>query len=84
VSPPTREEQDQALAALSGTLAPPPAGDHLQASLLRLRAIADAKDAGRSWQVIGVALGMSGKQAKRHVKQLAAGTQRELIASRKA
>lgn len=72
MSPPTREEQNQALAALSGGTVPAPGLDFLQASLFRLRSVAEAQSAGRSWPEIGTALGMTGKEAKRHVKHLAA------------
>ena len=42
----------------------------------------DAKNAGVPWTAIGAAMGVSGKEAKREMKHLAARTQRELLASR--
>lgn len=57
----------------------PPAGTGLDRDLLRLRLLAEARNRGASWTVIGRALGVSGKQAKRHVKALARETQRQVL-----
>lgn len=82
VTPPTPEQQDQALAALTGTITETKPGTDLERNLLRLRLIGEAKTRGVSWTVIGAALGVSGKEAKRTVKHLAAQTQRDLLVSR--
>ena len=50
--------------------------------MLRLRLVADAKDRGVPWTVIGRALGCSGKEAHRRMKRLAAQTQQALLAQR--
>jgi hypothetical protein len=55
----------------------------LDRNLLRLRLVAEAKNRGIPWTVIGNTLGVSGKEAKRQVKALARETQRDLVAIRK-
>ena len=79
MTPPAAEQQDQALASLTGADAAA-ASSGFERDMLRLRLAAEAKRAGIPWSVIGAALGMSGKEAKRHMKQLARATQRELLA----
>jgi hypothetical protein len=79
VSPPTDAGQDQALARLAGS-APAPGVDP---DLLRLRLISDARERGRSWAMIGMALGgVSAKEAKAKTKRLARDTSRRLAAAR--
>lgn len=83
MSPPTAEEEDAALAALSGTITESRPDGGLQRNMLRLRLVLDAQKAGASWAVIGQALGgISGKAAKRQMKHLAAKTQRQLLAAK--
>jgi hypothetical protein len=82
VSPPTPEQTDSALAALSGTITERKPVTDLDRAMLRLRLVAEAKDRGISWTVIGNALGCSGKEAHRRMKALAAQTQRQLMATR--
>jgi hypothetical protein len=83
MSPPTPEQEDAALAALSGTVTETRPAAGLQRNMLRLRLVMDAQRNGASWQMIGQALGgISGKAAKRQMKLLAARTQRQLLASK--
>lgn len=76
------EAADAALAALTGTITERKPVTDLDRAMLRLRLVAEAKDKGISWTVIGRALGCSGKEAHRRMKALAAQTQRELLATR--
>lgn len=77
MSPPTPEEEDQALASLTGTAVPP----GLDRAVTRLRLIGDAREAGIPWARIGASLGgMSGKAAKAAAKRLARDTRRQLAA----
>jgi hypothetical protein len=86
LSPPTPEQAaeaaDAALAALTGTITERKPVTDLDRAMLRLRLVADAKDRGIPWAVIGRALGCSGKEAHRNMKLLAAQTQRNLMAQR--
>lgn len=82
MSPPTQAEQDAALAALSGTVTEAKPVTGLDRAMLRLRLVAEAKNRGVSWTVIGAAMGVSGKEAKRLMKRLAARTQHDLLAAR--
>ena len=82
MTPPTPEQEDSALAALTGTITERKPVTDLDRTLLRLRLVAEAKDRGISWTVIGRALGCSGKEAHRRMKQLAAQAQRDLVATR--
>jgi hypothetical protein len=50
--------------------------------MLRLRLVAEAKDRGVPWAVIGRTMGLGAKAAKREMKHLAAQTQRDLLVSR--
>ena len=82
-SPPTPEEQDTALAALTGTAGERKPVTELDRNMLRLRLARDAKMAGVPWAAIGRALGgISGKAAKAEMKRLARVTQRQLLAQR--
>lgn len=82
MSPPTPDQQDAALAALTGTVTEARPDSELARAMLRLRLVMDAKHAGIPWTAIGKALGgISGKEAKRETKHLAAATQRELMIS---
>jgi hypothetical protein len=84
VSPPTAEQVDASLAALTGTVTEARPDSDLARNMLRLRLVMDAKANGVPWTAVGRALGgMSGKAAKREMKHLAARTQRQLLASRK-
>jgi hypothetical protein len=84
MSPPSPEQQDAALAALTGCVTQAKPETALDANLIRLRMIADAKAAGIPWTVIGRVYGVSGKEAKRQAKALARETQRDLVAIRRA
>lgn len=82
MSPPTPDQQDAALAALTGTVTEQRPDTELARSMLRLRLVMEAKQAGVPWAAIGQALGgISAKAAKREMKHLAAATQRELLAA---
>ena len=81
MSPPTQAELDQALAALTGTVTESKPGDDLQANLLRLRLVAQAKAAGIPWAVIGRTLGLDGQVAKAQMKKLRDRTNRDLLRS---
>ena len=83
MSPPTAEQTDAALAALTGTVTEQHPDTDLARNMLRLRLVMEAKHKGVPWVAIGQALGgISAKAAKREMKHLAARTQRELLASR--
>ena len=84
MSPPSPEQQDAALAALTGCVTEAKPETALDASLMRLRMIAEAKSAGIPWTAIGRVYGVSGKEAKRQAKALARETQRDLVAIRRA
>lgn len=82
MSPPTAEQQDTALAALTGTVTEQRPDTELDRNMLRLRLVMEAKRKGVPWTAIGQALGgISGKAAKREMKTLARATQRQLLAS---
>jgi hypothetical protein len=84
MSPPTPEETDAALAALTGTVTEAKPATDLARNMLRLRLVMDAKAKGVPWTAIGQALGgMSGKAAKHEMKALARITQRQLLASKR-
>lgn len=79
------DAENAALAALSGTVTEQRPDTGLARNMLRLRLVLEAQRAGASWRVIGEALGgISGKAAKRHMKLLAAKTQRQLLAAKGA
>jgi len=79
VSPPAPEQEDQALARLSGAAVP--AG--LDRDVTRLRLIAEARGKGIPWAMIGMSLGMDGKTAKATAKRLARDTRRQLAAAQR-
>jgi hypothetical protein len=80
MTPPTPDQQDAALAALTGTVTESRPETELARNLMRLRLVADAKARNVPWTAIGKALGgISGKEAKRAMKHLAAQTQRDLL-----
>lgn len=83
MSPPDAFTIDTALASLTGTLTERKPETALDANLLRLRLVAEAKDRGIPWAVIGASLGVSGKQAKKDMKALARETQRLLLVSKR-
>ena len=76
------EQQDAALAALTGTVTERKPVTDLDRAMLRLKLVAEAKDKGIPWTVIGRALDCSGKEAHRRMKRLAAETQQALMATR--
>ena len=79
MTPPTAEQEDSALAALTGTITESkPAGD-LERNMLRLLLVKKARDRGIPWTVIGKPLGLSGKEVKAAMKRLAAQTQRTML-----
>ena len=82
MSPPTPEQEDSALAALTGTITERKPVTDLDRDMMRLRMVAEAKGQGIPWTAIGAALGCSGKEAHRKMKLLAAQTQRDLMATR--
>ena len=82
LTPPTPEEQDAALAALTGTVSESKPESDLDRNLLRLRLVMEAQRRGVPWTAIGAAMGMSGKMAKAHMKALARVTQREVLLAR--
>ena len=82
MTPATAEQVDAALAALTGTMGEKKPDTDLDRNLLRLRLVVEAQQRGVSWRVIGEAMGCSGKEAKRAMKQLAAHTQRQVVRSR--
>ena len=55
---------------------PAPADPQLEADMTRLTLIRQARDRGATWAEIGVTLGMSGRDAKRHAHRLHASTRR--------
>lgn len=77
MSPPTEEEQDQALASLADAPFPP----GLDRDVARLALIARARKNGMPWAAVGSALGMDGKTAKARAKRLARDTRRQLAAA---
>lgn len=79
---PDPAQEDAALAALTGTLTERRPDSELARNMLRLKLARDAKQAGVPWTAIGAALGMSGKEAKAHMKRLARVTQRQLLEQR--
>jgi hypothetical protein len=79
VSPPTPEQTDSALAALTGTITERKPASQLERDMLRVRLIAQAKERGVPWPVIGNALGVDGKQAKKDFHALARRTQRTML-----
>lgn len=84
MSPPTPEQADAALAALTGTVTEKRPHTELARNMLRLRLVMQAKHQGVPWTAIGRALGgISGKAAKREMKALARVTQRQLLASQR-
>jgi hypothetical protein len=83
MSPPTPEQVDGALAALTGTVTEQKPDGDLDRNLLHLRLVMEAKGRGVSWASIGAAMGLSGKMAKAHMKQLARATQWELLRARR-
>ena len=83
MTPPTPEQVDAALAALTGALTEKKPESDLDRNLVRLRLIAEAQGRGVSWRVIGAAMGCSGKEAKRSAKQLAAHTQRQVLLAKR-
>ena len=83
MTPPSAAEQLASLASLTGTVTERKPETALDANLLRLRLVAEAKDRGIPWAVIGASLGVSGKQAKRDMKALARETQRLLLVSKR-
>lgn len=81
MSPPAPDQQDAALAALTGTVTEQRPDTDLARNMLRLRLVMEAKHKGVPWAAIGQALGgISAKAAKREMKALARETQRELLA----
>ena len=81
MTPPSPEQQDSALAALAGTVTQSKPDTDLERDLLRLRLVWEAKQRGVTWAAVGAAMGMSAKEAKHHMKRLAARTQRNLMLS---
>ncbi len=82
MTPPSPEQVDAALAALTGTLGEEKPQSDLDRSLLRLRLVMTAKGRHISWSSIGATMGMSGKEAKREMKALARDTQAQLLLAR--
>jgi hypothetical protein len=79
VSPPTPDQEDAALAALTGTITEAKPAGELERNMLRLLLVKKARDRDIPWAVIGRPLGLSGKAAKAHMKRLAAQTQRSML-----
>ena len=79
MSPPTPEQEDSALAALTGTITERKPVTDLDRDMMRLRMVAEAKGQGIPWTAIGAALGCSGTEAHRKMKRLAAQTQRTML-----
>ena len=79
MTPPTPEQQDVALAALTGTVNEQKPETDLDRNLLRLRLVMEATGCGVPWSRIGATMGVSGKEAKRQMKQLARHTQRQVL-----
>ena len=82
MTPSTPEQEDSALAALTGTITERAPGTDLERNMLRLLLIKKARDRDIPWTVIGRPLGLSGKAVKAQVKRLAAQTQRDLMAEK--
>ena len=83
MTPPTPEQVDASLAALTGTVTEAKPDSEFTRNMLRLKMVRDAKMAGVPWAAIGQALGgISGKAAKAEMKHLARVTQRQLLAAR--
>lgn len=81
MNPPTPEQVDSALAALTGTVTEEKPETDLARNMLRLRLVMLAKERGVPWTAIGAAMGgLSGAMAKREMKHLARVTQRQLLA----
>lgn len=79
MTPPTPEQEDSALAALTGTITERKPVTDLDRDMMRLRLVAEAKARNVPWSAIGAALGCSGKEAHRRMKRLARRTQRNLL-----
>ena len=79
MTPPTPEQEDSALAALTGTITERQPTSQLERDMLRVCLIAQAKEGGVPWPVIGAALGVDGKQAKKDFHALARRTQRTML-----
>jgi hypothetical protein len=79
VTPPTPEQTDSALAALTGTITERKPVTDLERDMLRVRLIALAKEQHVPWAAIGSALGVDGKAAKRNFHALARRTQRDML-----
>ena len=79
MSPPTPEQQDSALAALTGTITERRPASQLERDMLRVKLIAQAKEQGVPWPVIGSALGVDGKRARKDFHALARRTQRIML-----
>ena len=62
MSAPTPDQQDAALAALTGTVSEAKPETELDRSLMRLRLVMEAQRRGASWTMIGAAMneGLSG------------------------
>jgi hypothetical protein len=82
MSPPTPEQEDSALAALAGTITERKPTTQLERDMFRVRLIAQLKEQGVPWAVIGNALSTDGKQAKRDFHVLAQRTQRTMLAEK--
>lgn len=82
MSPPTPDQQDAALAALTGTITEAKPEGELERNMLRLLLVKKARDRDIPWAVIGRPLGLSAKAAKAETKRLAARTQRDLMAEK--
>ena len=80
MTPPTPEQEDSALAALTGTITERTPDTALARNMLRLKLVATARDSGVPWAAIGAALGLSGQEAKAAMKRLARTTQRDMLA----
>jgi len=83
VTPPTAQEQDSSLADLIGAVADGNPVTPLDADMLRLRLVKQAKDRGLSWAVIGALYGVPGKEMKRDIRALGRRVQRELMSGRR-
>lgn len=79
MSPPSPEQVDAALAALTGTVSETRPESDLDRNLVRLRLVAEATSRGVPWSRIGAVMGLSGKACKARMKHLARETQRELL-----
>jgi hypothetical protein len=79
MSPPTPEQTDSALASLAGTITERKPTTQLERDMFRVKLIAQLKERGVPWPVIGNALGVDGKTAKRDFHALARRTQRTML-----